>query len=182
MVVAGVVLLLFIILIAWWIQTGNRLKRETVKIDESASNIDIALTKRFDLLTKSVAAVKGYAKHEYETLTKVTEMRQPAKDAPMKDKAEFSDAVSKAFDSINVVAERYPDLKASANFVALQNQISEAEEQLQASRRVYNSNASTFNQEIVTFPTSMVAHHHKLTAREFFEAEERKREDVKIEF
>jgi LemA protein len=182
-IVVGVILLILIIsFFGWWINCSNRLKREQVKIDEAASGIDVALTKRFDLLTKEVAVVKGYAKHESETLTAVIAMRQPAANASMKEKAEFSNQVGKAFDSINVVAEQYPDLKANANFMALQNQIAEVEEQLQASRRVYNSNVSVFNQDILVFPSSLVANHLHLTKRDFFEAEEAKRQDVKIEF
>lgn len=181
-VVIVVVVIIAISFISWWIRTSNRLKREQIKIDEAASGIDVALTKRFDLLTKEVAVVKGYAKHENETLTNVIGMRQPAAGASMKEKAEFSTQVSKAFDSINVVAEAYPELKANANFMALQNQIAEVEEQLQASRRVYNSNVTVFNQDIVVFPSSIVAHHLRLVKRDFFEAEEAKRQDVKIEF
>ncbi len=182
-IVIGVVVAIIIIsIIAWWISTANRLRREIVKIDEASSGIDVALTKRFDLLTKTVATVKGYAKHESETLSKVTEMRRPSSNAPMKEKSQFSEAVSKAFDSINVVAEAYPELKANTNFLGLQNQIAEVEEQLQASRRVYNSNVSTFNQEIVVFPTNIVARHYHFEKRDFFEAEEAKRQDVKIEF
>jgi LemA protein len=109
-------------------------------------------------------------------------MRQPGANASMKEKAEFSNQVSKAFDSINVVSEAYPDLKANTNFMSLQNQIGEVEEQLQASRRVYNSNVSTYNQEIIVFPTSIIARHYAFAKRDFFEAEEAKRQDVKIEF
>ncbi len=176
------VVLIVIAIIAWWISTANRLRREIVKIDEASSGIDVALTKRFDLLTKTVATVKGYAKHESETLSKVIEMRRPSSNAPMKEKSQFSEQVSKAFDSINVVAEAYPELKANTNFMGLQNQIAEVEEQLQASRRVYNSNVSTFNQEIVVFPTNIVARHYRFEKKDFFEAEEAKRQDVKIEF
>lgn len=182
-IVVGVLLLVAVIaIVAWWINTKNRLSRYQVKIDEAASGIDVALTKRFDLLTKTVATVKGYAKHEQETLKGVTEMRRPSSNASMKEKSEFASNVSKAFDSINVVAEQYPELKANQNFIALQNQIAEVEEQLQASRRVYNSNVSTYNQDIVVWPTSIVARHYHFEKRDFFEAEEAKRQDVKIEF
>ena len=181
-IIAALIVIIGIIFLSWWINTANRMRRELVKIDEAASGIDVALTKRFDLLTKTVATVKGYAKHESETLTNVISMRRPASNAPMAEKAAFSNQVTKAFDSINVVAEQYPDLKANANFTALQNQIAEVEEQLQASRRVYNSNVSVFNQEIVVFPTSIVARHYGFQKRDFFEAEAAKREDVKIEF
>ncbi len=181
-VIAIVLLIIVISIIGWWVSCGNRLRRHQVKIDEAASGIDVALTKRYDLLTKTVATVKGYAKHESETLSKVTEMRRPSSNASMKEKSEFASNVSKAFDSINVVAEQYPDLKASENFSKLQSQISEVEEQLQASRRVYNSNVSVFNQEIIVFPSSIVARHYHFEKRDFFEAEEAKRQDVKIEF
>jgi LemA protein len=181
-IVAVVLLIIAIAIIGWWIRTSNRLKMEGIKIDEAASGIDVALTKRFDLLTKEVAVVKGYAKHESETLTAVIGMRRPASTASMSEKAEFSTAVTKAFDSINVVAEAYPELKANTNFMALQNQIADVEEQLQAARRVYNSNVTVFNQDIVIFPSSIVANHLRLTKRDFFEAEEAKRADVKIEF
>src|SRR5574344_1115200 len=181
-VVAVVIVILAVSIIGWWIRTSNRLKTEQIKIDEAASGIDVALTKRFDLLTKEVAVVKGYAKHESETLTNVISMRQPAANASMKEKADFSNQVTKAFDSINVVSEAYPELKANTNFMSLQNQIAEVEEQLQAARHVYNSNVSFYNQEIIVFPTSIIARHYAFTKRDFFEAEESKREDVKIEF
>jgi LemA protein len=181
-VIAVVLVIIVVCILSWWIRAANRLRREQVKIDEAASGIDVALTKRFDLLTKEVAVVKGYAKHESETLTNVIGMRQPAANASMKEKADFSNQVTKAFDTINVVSEAYPDLKANTNFMSLQNQIAEVEEQLQASRRVYNSNVSTYNQEIIVFPTSIIARHYAFTKRDFFEAEEAKRQDVKIEF
>ncbi|HBB05250.1 MAG TPA: LemA family protein [Firmicutes bacterium] len=180
--IAAVVLIIVIALVAWWISTGNLLRREVVKIDESASGIDVALTKRYDLLTKSVAVVKGVAKHEQETLTNVIAMRRPASDASMKEKAEFETSMTKAFDSINIVAEKYPEIKANQNFTQLQNQVAEVEEQLQASRRVYNSNVSVYNQDIVVFPKSLVANHLRMTRRDFFEAEEAKRKDVEISF
>lgn len=182
-IVCGAIVLLIVIgLIAWWIKTGNLLRREVVKIDESASGIDVALTKRYDLLTKSVAVVKGVAKHEQETLTQVISMRRPESGASMKEKSEFASSMTKAFDSINIVAERYPEIKANANFTALQNQVAEVEEQLQASRRVYNSNVSIYNQDIIVFPKSIVANHLHMTRRDFFEAEEAKRKDVEINF
>jgi LemA protein len=181
-IIAVILVILVIIILSWWIQAANRLRREQVKCDEAASGIDVALTKRFDLLTKEVAVVKGYAKHESETLTAVIGMRQPASNASMKEKADFSNQVTKAFDSINIVAEAYPDLKANTNFMALQNQIGEVEEQLQAARRVYNSNVSLYNQDLIVFPTSIIARHYHFEKRDFFEAEAAKRQDVKIEF
>ena len=157
-----IVVVLVIALVGWWISTSNKFKRMGVKIDEAESGIDVALTKRFDLLTKALATVKGYAKHESETLEKVIKMRTPASNASLAEKQEFANATGQALNSINVVAEQYPQLKAA--------------------RRLYNANVSAYNQAIIVFPGSLVANSMHLTKREFFEAEETKKADVKIEF
>lgn len=177
-----VVLALVVIIAIWWISTSNKLKVMGVKIDEAESGIDVALTKRFDLLTKIVATVKGYAKHEEETLTKIIAMRNPGSAATLMEKQEFATQTTQALKSLNVVVEQYPNLKADVQFVGLQNSIRDVEEQLQAARRLYNANVSRYNQAIIVFPASIVANSLHLTKREFFEAEEAKREDVKIEF
>lgn len=183
-VIVIVVLILFIIL-GWWISTSNTLKRMKVKVDESLSGIDVALTKRYDLLTKSLSAVKGYAKHEEETLTKVIAARQgkTVEELSMKEKNELNNAMSEAQKSISVLAESYPDLKANTTFVELQKQSADCEEQLQAARRIYNSNVSSFNQKRVSFPSSIVASASGFKADlEFFKAEEAKKSDVKFDF
>lgn len=177
-----IIVVLVIALVGWWISTSNKFKRMGVKIDEAESGIDVALTKRFDLLTKALATVKGYAKHESETLEKVIKMRTPASNASLAEKQEFANATGQALNSINVVAEQYPQLKADTQFTSLQNHISDVEEQLQAARRLYNANVSAYNQAIIVFPGSLVANSMHLTKREFFEAEETKKADVKIEF
>ena len=177
-----IIVVLVIALVGWWISTSNKFKRMGVKIDEAESGIDVALTKRFDLLTKALATVKGYAKHESETLEKVIKMRTPASNASLAEKQEFANATGQALNSINVVAEQYPQLKADTQFTSLQNHISDVEEQLQAARRLYNANVSAYNQAIIVFPGSLVANSMHLTKREFLEAEETKKADVKIEF
>ena len=179
LIVVGV---LAVIVLCWWISTANNLKVMGVKIDEALSGIDVALTKRYDLLTKAVATVKGYAKHEEETLSKIIAMRNPGSAATLMEKQDFAAQTTQALKSINIVAEQYPNLKADTQFVALQNNIRDVEEQLQAARRLYNANVSKYNQSIIVFPASIVANALHLTKRDFFEAEEVKREDVKIEF
>lgn len=178
-VAAGLVI---VCLICWWISTSNKLKVLGVKIDEALSGIDVALTKRYDLLTKAVSTVKGYTKHEDETLTKIIAMRNPGSAATLAEKQEFATQTAQALKSFNVVVEQYPTLKADVQFVTLQNSINDVEEQLQAARRLYNANVSSYNQAIIVFPSSVVAKSLHLTKRDFFEAEEIKREDVKIEF
>lgn len=183
-VVVAVIVLVFIIIVAWYISTMNRFRRTKVKVDEANSGIDVALTKRYDLLTKALAAVKGYAKHEAETLSKVIGMRTGSiKELSLDEKSKLNAELSQVQRGINVVVEQYPQLKADTQFTLLQNQTADCEEQLQAARRVYNSNVSIFNQKRVTFPSSIVAKRIGFTSDlEFFKADEEKRQDVKFDF
>ncbi len=176
------VVLVVVIIIGWVISTVNSFRRMLVKIDESESSIDIALTKRFDLLTKMFSATKGYMKHEKDTLIKVVEMRQPPHGASIQEKQEFANEVSRGLQALNVVVEQYPDLKASQNVAKLQDATVEVEENLQASRRVYNSNVSYYNQKVVVFPSNIIANWKKFEKRDFFEADAVKKEDVKFDF
>lgn len=175
LIIVGIVL--FILLI-WYISVSNKLNRAVVKIDESLSGIDVALTKRYDVLTKMIDVVKAYAKHEKETLFEVINLR---KDMSIQEINDANKAMDENFKKINIVAENYPELKSSENYKTLQQSIADVEEHLQASRRLYNSNVSLFNQLLVTFPTSSVAKSKGLTKKEFFEAETTKKEDVKID-
>lgn len=179
-IIGGVIGLLVIIVIIWCISTSNWFKRAVESVHESESGIDVALTKRYDVLTKELAIVKGYAKHESETLLNVVAARQPKKDAPIDEKAASANAMTDVISKLNVVVEQYPELKANTNFLNLQNQVAEVEEQLQAARRVYNNNVKIFNQKKVSWPSSIFGKKYEKFA--FFEAEAAKREDVKMEF
>jgi LemA protein len=182
LIVLLIVGLVLVITIGWVIGTINSFRTMLVKIDESESSIDVSLTKRFDLLSKMFSAAKGYMKHESETLQKVVAMRQPGHGAPMAEKQEFANEMTRGLQALNVVVEQYPDLKASQNISKLQDATMEVEENLQAARRVYNSNVSYYNQKVVVFPSSLIANWKKFTKRAFFEAEALKREDVKFDF
>ena len=183
-VVVAVVLIAIIAIVAWYIVTMNWFRQTKVKVEEANSGIDVALTKRYDLLTKALASVKGYAKHEAETLSKVIGMRTGnINELSLDEKSKLNAQLSEVQRGINVVVEQYPQLKADTQFTLLQNQTADCEEQLQAARRVYNSNVSIFNQKRVTFPDSIVAKRIGFTQDlEFFKAEEEKRQDVKFEF
>lgn len=177
-ILAIVVGALALIIGLWWISTSNSLNRAQVKIEESFSGIDVALTKRYDVLTKMIDVVKGYAKHEKETLFEVIKLRS---NMTVQEKNEVNKMMDEGFRKINVVAESYPELKASENYKTLQKSIIDVEEHLQAARRFYNSNVSSFNQMIVAFPTSVVAKSKGMGKKEFFETDSIKREDVKID-
>ena len=174
-----VVVLIIVALIAvWFIATSNKFNQTKVKIDESLSDIDVALQKRSDVLTKMIDVCKAYAKHEKETIFETINLR---KGMSVGEIAEASKAMDENLSRINVLAEAYPELKSSENFKELQKGIADVEEHLQAARRAYNSNVSAFNQMLVTFPASIIANAKKLTKEPFFEAEAGKKEDVKID-
>ncbi len=167
------------VLLLWWIGTYNGIKRLEIKVKEGLSGIDVALTKRYDVLTKLLDVVKGYQKHEKEILSEVIRLRSGM---TMQERNAVNQQMDSAFGRINMLAESYPELKSSNNFMQLQNAIVDTEEHLQAARRLYNANVTAYNEKIVTFPNSIVAGSMGASAKEFFEAEAAKRQDVKMNF
>jgi len=140
------------------------------RVDEAWSGIDVQLKRRHDLVPNLVEAVKGYATHERETFEKVTQARSQAMAAQGVDQtAKAESALSGALGGLRVVAEQYPELRATENFQQLQNQLSELEDEIQASRRIYNSNVQSYNTKIQQFPMSIVANQGGFTDKEFFE-------------
>lgn len=182
-IVGIVIVVVFLICLIWYISKMNQLRALEVKIEESLSGIDVALTKRYDLLTKMLQTTKGYAKHEAETLENVIKWRNGVPtNATIEERNEFASSLAKVASGLNVVMEQYPSLKADRMFSNLQASIADSEEQLQAARRFYNSNVSYLNSLIVQFPSSIVAKKINMTKKSFFEAEEAKRQDVNLEF
>ena len=182
-IIGIVIVVVILIIVFWYIGVMNKLRQLELKVQEAESGIDVALTKRFDMLTKMLQTTKGYAKHESETLEKVVKWRSGIpQDATLKDKEEFFNQLNQVAQGINVVVEKYPDLKANTVFMELQSAVANTEEHLQAARRLYNANVTTINTIIVTFPQSIVANMIKMTKKPYFEAEEQKREDVKFDF
>lgn len=182
--VAAVIVLLIVIILAWYISVMNWFRKTKVKVEEAKSSIDASLTKRYDLLTKLLASVKQYQKHEAETLSKVISLRSSSiNELSLKEKAELSTKMDDLEKGINVVVENYPELKADKVFLDLHAQSIKCEDELLATRRIYNSNVSTFNQRRVSFPDSIVANRIGFKEDlEFFQVEEKKKEDVKFEF
>ncbi len=173
------ILVVVLIIFIWYINTYNSIKVLKIKIDESLSGIDVALTKRYDVLTKMVDVCKSYKQHETELLTQVISLRSGMS---MQDRNNASRQMDVLAGKINVLAENYPELKSSNNFVELQKAIVDVEEHLQAARRLYNSNVTAYNAKIVMFPNNIVAGAMAATAEEFFVAEDVKRQDVSMNF
>lgn len=177
MILVFFILIICLVLIIWYFSTGNKIKRLSVKVDESLSGIDIALSKRYEVLTKMTEVVKGYAKHEKELILKSIELR---KNMNVKELKEANDSMDNNFDKINAVVENYPDLKADENFRLLQRAIVDVEEHLQAARRLYNASVSTYNQLILSVPSNIIARRLNAKEKDFFEIEDNKKE-VKID-
>jgi len=177
MEVLVVVIAIVLIILIVYISISNGLNRALVKIDEAESGIDVALEKRYDVLTKMMDTVKAYTKHEKDTLFEVINLR---KGMSISEKQEAADKMDSNISKINVVAENYPELKSSENYQVLQKAILDTEEHLQAARRVYNANVSYYNQKIVSFPSSLIANSKGMTKKDFFKADEAKKADVKI--
>ena len=175
-VVIGIIVFILIIIL-WYISKLNRLRRSNIKVEEAVSGIDVALTKRYDVLTKMIEVVKGYAKHEQETMFKIIQLRE---NMNIKELREVNDSMNDNFSKINALVENYPNLKADENFRVLQKAIIDVEEHLQAARRLYNSNVSLYNQLVESFPTNVIAKLDRLKKREFFEAEDKAKENVDV--
>ncbi len=167
--------LIVVIPVSWIISTGNKFRITIVKIDESESGIDVALTKRYDTLTKMLEVCRQYAAHEVETFEKIIGLRRGM---TMAERSEANAQMDEMAAKLNIVAEQYPQLRSAEVFSDLQDGIRDAEAHLQAARRFYNSNVSSFNQLLVTFPASIIG--KKYSPREFFASEEQKRSDVSM--
>lgn len=160
----GIIALIIFIVLIWWIKTSNRFNRYKVVIDESKKNVDIALAKRYDTICEMIKVAKSYARHEASTFSDVIKLRQNA------NIKEFNTAIQnqdKEISKIFALAESYPDLKSSQEFINLQDEISDENEQLAAAKRIVNNNISIINQEIVSFPKSVVAKSKGLKEMEF---------------
>jgi LemA protein len=154
------------------------------RVDESWSGIDVQLKRRHDLIPNLVETVKGYAKHEREVFEKATAARSEAMKATgVRESAEAEGKLSGAITDLRAVAENYPDLRATENFQQLSRNLSEIEDEIQASRRIYNSNVQSYNTKIQIFPNSVIAGMSNFEAREFFEIETAaEREPVEVKF
>ena len=170
-------ILLFVILFV--VLMYNGLVRMRNRKDEAWSDIDVQLKRRYDLIPNLVSTVKGYAKHEQETLAKVTEMRTRALEADgVHAQGEAENMLTGALKTIFAVAENYPDLKASQNFVDLQNELSDTENKIQSARRFYNSTVQDLNTSVQVFPKNVIAGVFHFEKSEFFELGDEEKEEA----
>src|SRR3989304_1570132 len=170
-----------VILFIW--STYNGLATGKVRIKEAFSGIDVQLKRRVDLVPNLVETVKGYAKHERDLLEKVTEARTSLMKATSPhEKAQSDNMLSGALKSLFAVSENYPDLKASQNFLKLQEELSAIEAKIAYSRQFYNTNVRDYNATLANFPSGAIGRGFGFKGEEFFEAEEGERKSVKVAF
>jgi LemA protein len=169
LLVLGAALLLLGVVLA---TSYNRFVQQTTLVEESWSQVDVELQRRHDLVPPLVETVKGYAAHERSVLERVTEARavaeQHKRDSPP-DRRPFEEEVGGALTGLMVVAEAYPDLKASITFLQLQRELTDTEDRIAAGRRFYNGNVRALNTRVRTFPSNVVASVFGFGAKEFFE-------------
>lgn len=184
-VAIGVAAVVVLALIIWAISAYNKIVSLRVQCDDGFSTIDVFLKKRFDLLPNLMETVKGYAKHESETLEKVIAARSQLANATTADEKVAADnAMTQAVRSLNMVVERYPELKANTNFLDLQNQLKGIETELSQARRYYNATVRVYNVKIQSFPSLIIAKMMKAKARTMFTLEDapEERQNVKVQF
>ncbi len=173
-----------ILILLWGIGTYNRLVRLRNQVDQAWANIDVLLKRRFDLIPNLVETVKGYMKHERETLEAVTRARAQlgaarSPEARMQAEGQLSQALFNLF----AVAERYPDLKANQNFMQLQKELTETENMIASQRSTYNTAVRVYNTAIQVFPASVIAGMFGFRERPYFEiAQPGEREAPRVQF
>jgi LemA protein len=179
-------LLVLLVAAAWVILTYNRLIILRNRAREAWSDIDVQLKRRYNLIPNLVETVKGYAAHEKGVLENVTKARAAAiaaeKSGDPKKVGEAENILSGTLKTLFAVAENYPDLKASVNFLELQRELRDTEDKIQAARRFYNTNVRDFNTKIESFPANIIAGMFGFKTREFFEAEAAEKEPVSVKF
>lgn len=178
-------LLLIVVLAIWVIMMFNGLIVLRNRVDESASDIDVQLKRRHDLIPNLINTVRGYATHESQLFERVTEARNAAMSAgnSMSARAEAENTLSGTLKSLFAVAENYPALRANENFLALQEELSDTENKIMASRRFYNTNVRDYNIRRETFPTNLLAEYFKFSKRDLFEIDDLAEKEVpKVDF
>ena len=178
-----VVVAIVVIAVLYFISKRNAIIAARNRVDESWSGIDVQLKRRHDLVPNLVETVKGYASHESEVFEKATRARADAmSERSVGDTAQAEQQLTGALTDLRAVAENYPQLRATENFQQLSRQLTQLEDEIQAARRIYNSNVQAYNTSIQQFPGSIIANQGGFGPREFFEIDDAEREPAQVSF
>ena len=177
-----IILIILGIIILWFIFTYNRFIVLRNRIENAWSQIDVQLKRRYDLIPNLVESVRGYMKHERGVLTEITKARSSLITGDLRKKAQASNQITEALKTIFAVAENYPKLKASQNFLQLQEELSGTESKIAYSRQFYNDSVLSFNQKVQSFPSNLLANMFNFDEKEYFAVSETERKAVKATF
>ena len=178
-----IVIVIIVIIVLYAFITYNNFIKLKNMVKEAFATMDVYLKKRWDLIPNIVETVKGYAKHEEDTLKEVVELRNSSYDSMSDDeKVKTNQKISKDINKIMLLAESYPDLKASANFQDLSRELSKVEEDIANSRKYYNGVVEMFNNKVEMFPSNIFAKLFGYKSKEMFETNNQERENVKVQF
>lgn len=183
MIGVWIVLAILVLLILYVIVAYNSLVRTRNRTDDSWSQIDVQLRRRYDLIPNLVETVKGYATHERQTFEAVTQARTQGMNAQgVAEQAQAENMITGALKSLFAVAEAYPELKANQNFLALQEELTATEGRISYARQFYNDTVLKLNTKVQTFPTNVLAGMFGFKTREYFEADDTSRGPVTVQF
>ncbi|MDD3241588.1 MAG: LemA family protein [Bacilli bacterium] len=178
-----VVLVIVALLAIFVIATYNKFINLRNKVEEAFSTMDVYLKKRWDLIPNLVETVKGYAKHEEETLKEIVNLRSSAYDNMSADeKVETNQQLSAGLSKLIALAENYPDLKANQNFSELSKELSSLEDEIASSRKYYNAIVRKYNDKVQMVPSNIIAKMFNFASKKMFEVNETERENVKVQF
>lgn len=182
MITLIIVLAIIVILVISVIVSYNGLVKYRNWVQESWSQIDVQLKRRHDLIPNLVNTVKGYAKHERETLEKVVQMRSQLVQGSAQERVEADNQIEGALKSVFALSESYPDLKANQNFLSLQEELTTTENKVSYSRQLYNKTVADYNIKRESFPTSMIASMFNFGKKDLLSIPEEDREVPEVTF
>ena len=175
-----IIAILVVLIVIFYISAYNGLQKAKVNTEEAWSQISVQLKRRNDLIPNLVETVKGYAKHEKETLSKVVELRNQLTQLPADDHEgamQLSNQITDSLKTIFALSENYPDLKANTNFANLQEELTNTESKIAYSRQLFNSSAAVYNKMLLVFPSNIVANIHHFTKVDYLDIPE---EEAKV--
>lgn len=178
----GILIVIGVIALYFWISYNNLIALR-LRVSEAFSQIDVQLKRRTDLIPNLVETVQGYAAHEKEVFENVTKARAALVSAKgIAEKSTANNQLGDTLKTLFAVAENYPNLKASDNFLNLQNELSDTENKIAYARQFYNSMVMGYNTKLQTFPSVLIASNFHFQPSEFFGTDEKDREPVKVSF
>lgn len=182
-IVIIIVFAVIVLLVFYGIGVYNKLVNSRNKVKDQWAQIDVQLKRRSDLIPNLVETVKGYAKHEKNTLTEVIEARNKFVSAgSINEEIEANNQLTGALNKLFALSESYPELKANQNFISLQNDLKDTEDKISYARQFYNDTVLTYNNLVQMFPSNVIANMFKFNVYEFFKIEEKEKEAPKVSF